>query len=201
MKRYRYLIEKRILVGFTTCGFAVLILISLSVLPACVHSAASEQSPELRSREILELLKNQKFDTVSDKFVLPTSYSPSRQLKERKKIATFIDTLFAQLGEVVEISPSNFKGKLYSLTVTSGDNSDWVKRELDAKTTVVRHAIDFEHLGDVFIDLSFAEIGEDDWGLYSLGLGDSEESSDKTKRLNQIGYEIVRRLALESTKP
>jgi len=189
------------LLRLITYRFAFLALIFQGLLSGCIESSASERPLEIRSREILELLKSREFNVVSDRFVLPTSYSPSRRLKEKEKITTFIQILFSQVGEMVEISPSDFEDDLYSLIVTSGDSPDWVKRDLGAKTAIVRHVVDFELLGDVFVDLSFAEFGEGDWGLYSLGLGDTEESSEKTKRLNQIGYEILQRLASESKKP
>jgi len=181
--------------GFVAYRFAVLALLCQGVLPGCIESSASERPLEVQSQEIVELLKGQQFDAVSERFVLPDSYSSSRQLQERKKIAIFIQTLFSQSGQIIAFSQSDFSGSLYPLTVTSGDSPNWVKKELNTRTTIIRYAVSFELLGDVYLDLSFAETKKDDWELYALGLGDTEESSAKTKSLNQIGLEIVQELA------
>jgi len=141
----------------------------------------------------MALLKSRGFKMYVSRFFLPSNYSEERASKEQAKLEVFLDLLWGGIGSMRSAKLMDVRVKTHALSVDGGDRVGWKSGEsIDCKT-IIQYEADFSDFGVLIAEIEYVNLN-DNWFIGSFSIGNQGKTSTKTKRLQLLGKDIVRKV-------
>ncbi len=142
----------------------------------------------------LLLLKNGEMKKFSERFMLPSSYSDERMVRERDKLERYFSLLLESVGDINSSHKKEKCERIYPLSINGGDKAGWEENENVSKTACIQYETIFSKIGVLMSEFRYAQVNGK-WLVESFSIGDDDNASEKTKRLNAIGVNVIGRVA------
>lgn len=168
---------------------ALLFVSEVAIAESCTNS---ESLRDVAKADIA-LLKSKDFQMYASRFLLPGNYSEERASKERAKLEVFLDLLWGGIGSMRSAKLMDVRVKIHALSVDGGDRVGWKSGEsIDCKTSI-QYEADFSDIGILIAEIEYVDFN-DNWFIGSFSVGEQGKTSTKTKRLQSLGKDIVRKV-------
>lgn len=141
----------------------------------------------------LLLFKSVKMKKFSERFMLPSSYSDDRIARERDKLERYFSLLLESVGDINASHKKERCERIYPLSINGGDKAGWEENENVSKTACIQYETTFSKIGVLTSEFRYAQVNGK-WFIESFSIGDDDNTSEKTKRLNAIGVNVIGRV-------
>lgn len=191
----RYMFHVSELSALHRKALSVLLVGTLLFISEVVVAESCTNSELLRgvANADMALLKSKGFKMYVSRFLLPSNYTEERASKERERLEVFLDLLWGGIGSMRSAMLMDVRVKTHALSVDGGDRVGWKSSEsIDCKTSI-QYEVDFFDIGVLIAEIEYVNLNNK-WFIGSFSVGDQSKTSPKTKRLQSLGKDIVRKV-------